>query len=248
MSGADIQPPATAEGRSARLFTLPAICNLADADYQRFLAWVSTPCRERVLRFMRYEDRCRGVAGEALCRYAVYRYDGGYRQPWLTEKNEFGKPYLPGTGVHFNLSHSGNWVVCAVDREEVGTDVEITRSVDPAIAVRFFSAPERELLEQCDSIDEERKLFLGIWTLKESYIKAIGRGLDCPLDSFACLPEATGIRLIRYDQRLPHAFFHHLMLDDEHRCSVCCLAECTGIKRTGVSVDELIAFIAREFR
>lgn len=54
-----------------------------------------------------------------------------------TEGN--GKPVvrqLPS--FHFNLSHSGDWVVCAVDDAPVGIDIEEIKPIDLAIAKRFF--------------------------------------------------------------------------------------------------------------
>lgn len=54
-----------------------------------------------------------------------------------TEGN--GKPvvrHIPS--FHFNLSHSGDWVVCAIDDAPVGIDIEEIKPIDLAIAKRFF--------------------------------------------------------------------------------------------------------------
>ncbi len=227
---------------AAQLYTVAKVPDLPETLYHRFLGYVSESCRQRTVRFLRYEDRCRSVTGEVLCRYAVYRYSGIRKQPWTVIKNDCGKPYLSGSGIHFNISHSGSWVVCGVDREEIGVDVEKSRSVDPGIVERFFSAPEKAWFARCAAPGEQRIVFLKLWTLKESYIKAIGKGLQCPLDSFACLPEATGVRLIRFDQELPPAFFHHFASDTEHHCAVCCLRDAARITTIEVSFDELVSF------
>jgi 4'-phosphopantetheinyl transferase len=52
------------------------------------------------------------------------------------------------------------------------------------IARRYFAPPEARSLEVMSPVDRERR-FVELWTLKESYIKAIGSGLAAPLERFA---------------------------------------------------------------
>ncbi len=57
--------------------------------------------------------------------------------------NENGKPYLTAApDVHFSLSHSAAWVVCAVSDHPVGVDIQQCRSFKPNIADRFFHPDE----------------------------------------------------------------------------------------------------------
>ena len=80
-------------------------------------------------------------------------------------------------------------VLALAMNREVGIDVEHLgrQETNTDIAERFF-APEEvtELISQPQ--DKQRIRFLEYWTLKESYIKAIGMGLSCPLESFAFQP------------------------------------------------------------
>jgi len=100
--------------------------------------------------------------------------------------DEFGKPYLPG-GAFFNLSHSGDWVALAVDpRGAVGCDVQIRQETlkPEIIAKRFFHASEYEAF--LSSAPEEReRVFYRTWALKESCLKALGRGFRMAPTSFA---------------------------------------------------------------
>ena len=61
----------------------------------------------------------------------------------------------------------------------------MNRRTDPAIAERFFSPPEITYLHTHQSDTARRNAFLRIWTLKESFIKAIGTGMATPLADFA---------------------------------------------------------------
>ena len=77
-----------------------------------------------------------------------------------------GKPVYSGLEIHFNLSHAGTCVVCAVSDRPVGIDIERPRKNAIKVAERFFTQAE------CDWIG-----FARIWTLKEAYAKLTGDGI-----------------------------------------------------------------------
>ena len=104
--------------------------------------------------------------------------------------NQYGKPSLApefsSTLLNFNLSHSGSMALFAITRNmEIGVDVERVHSdfEYEEIAKRFFSVNEVAALR---TIPTEKKLeaFYNCWTRKEAYVKAHGKGLSLPLDSF----------------------------------------------------------------
>lgn len=103
---------------------------------------------------------------------------------------EHGKPHLARPSLapelHFNLSHSGPLAVIAVAAgRRVGVDVErIRRDIRALrIARRFFSEGEARVLEELPPARRCARFF-ALWTRKEAYIKALGRGLFQPLDVF----------------------------------------------------------------
>ncbi len=99
--------------------------------------------------------------------------------------NAFGKPQLGhGSGLHFNLSHSGDTAVLAVSHcFDLGVDIEEIKPVEEELAARFFSKAESDALR---AIPESRSVnaFYRCWTSKEAFVKAHGAGLSLPLDSF----------------------------------------------------------------
>jgi 4'-phosphopantetheinyl transferase len=123
-------------------------------------------------------------------------------------ETENGKPKL-GTAhaashLEFNLSHSGSLVLYAFTHGvPVGIDVELIRDIPDAdhLAENFFSATEIASLR---ALPPNRRLlaFLACWTRKEAFIKALGEGLTCPLDSFDVTvdPDAPA-RIIRIGKR-----------------------------------------------
>lgn len=101
---------------------------------------------------------------------------------------KYGKPeFSLHPDVHFNLSHSGGWAMCIISSFPAGCDIEKVRidkdgpDLEMRIAQRFFTPAECEMLSRNDKCMPLN--FYRLWTLKESYIKAIGTGLSTPLRS-----------------------------------------------------------------
>ncbi|HEX2946267.1 MAG TPA: 4'-phosphopantetheinyl transferase superfamily protein [Clostridia bacterium] len=165
-----------------------ALVNLDDilekSKFEQLLSFVSAEKRERIGGFYKYEDALRTLIGDVLARYLLCRRLKVRNQMLEFGVNQYGKPYLTNyTDVEFNISHSGKWVACTVDNLPVGIDVEQIKPVSMDFAERIFSKEEFGCLA-AKSIDEQEAYFYTLWVLKESYIKAIGKGLSMPLNSF----------------------------------------------------------------
>lgn len=115
-----------------------------------------------------------------------------------------GKPHLAGaaagSGLHFNLSHSGDvGLVGWAQGRDIGVDVEVWRPMrdEAALVHRYFSTAEIAAYEALPAASRT-EAFFNCWTRKEAYIKAVGRGLGLPLDSFdVSLDSGSGARLLR---------------------------------------------------
>ena len=137
-------------------------------------------------KYLRKEDMLRSLVGECLCRAMIAESFNLSHNSLEFSASDLGKPFLSEcSSIHFNITHSGNWVGCAVSNAPVGIDIERHKSMNTDIAERFFSVEETEFIKE--RADEYTERFFRIWTLKESYIKAIGKGLHCPLNSFSVI-------------------------------------------------------------
>ncbi|HEX3019816.1 MAG TPA: 4'-phosphopantetheinyl transferase superfamily protein [Chitinispirillaceae bacterium] len=225
----------------------PIIFATTDADmlpetaFKKLMTIVSDERRIKAGRFHRREDACRSLLAEALLKY-TFICTGLHKYSEITlKKNEFGKPQTALDGFHFNISHSGAWVICAVDNQEIGVDVERIHKVDSGISQRFFSSKENELLNTFNLESDWLDNFYRFWVLKESYIKAIGKGLHCPLNSFSVLPEKNGTaRLERYDESLPQKYFKIYEIDPAYKCALCCSHQNFPEKVDLVEVEEIL--------
>lgn len=95
---------------------------------------------------------------------------------------EKGKPYFQNLPFFFNLSHSGDYVLCALSEQEIGVDIQQqVKSRDTRIADRFFSESEKELIAGCSTEEERQSCFYRLWTRKEAYGKLTGEGIAAAL-------------------------------------------------------------------
>lgn len=163
-----------------------------DPRVSRLRGLLSSDEIERARRFHQERDRSSFIISHGVLRQLLSRYLDGKPEDIDFEAGPYGKPSLsPSCGDHslqFNMSHTEGMAVFAVTRNRrIGVDVErVDREIKDRdeIAAGFFSAQEAAVFR---SLPEEDRMegFFNCWTRKESFIKAKGEGLSCPLDSFA---------------------------------------------------------------
>lgn len=94
-----------------------------------------------------------------------------------TNKIKYGKNHKPyfesNENRKFNISHSGDIVVCAISDCEVGIDVEIIAKTIQQLMENICTAEEIDWLNNQDSVEEQYRL----WTYKESFLKCTGDGI-----------------------------------------------------------------------
>ena len=131
--------------------------------------------------------RRESLFAELLLRYALADRGLAPDGPLEIGVGEYGKPYLRGEALHFNLSHTAGIVLCALSDAELGADVQVKAEARPPLLQRFFALDEREYVLNASDADEA---FTELWTKKESWCKRSGLGLSLPLASFSVLDAA----------------------------------------------------------
>lgn len=166
---------------------------MEDAFYQKALSMVSKERQEKAGKMIQRPDKARSVAAGLLLHYAVgdntgFRWDGN------CFIKEHGKPMLPKElGLYFNLSHSGDYVLCTVSDKETGADIQRHERYHDRLAERFFHPEELAYLKEAE---DRKQRFYDLWCLKESCIKCTGRGLSTGLDSFSVVPLFYGEEIV----------------------------------------------------
>ncbi len=96
---------------------------------------------------------------------------GAHGKPYFKDKTRF--PF-------FNISHSGDYAVCAVATCEIGIDIQKIQSYSPRLLRRILTKQELLQLEQSE---EKESFFCRLWSKKESYVKWSGQGITRELDT-----------------------------------------------------------------
>lgn len=165
--------------------------------------------------------RSQGFAASLLLEYAVAQHYPSIVHPLSISIAEGGKPYLINEpNVHFSLSHSAGWAVCALSDHPVGVDIERCEPGRRDVASRFFHKDEvRYLNSLLPSMRDDA--FYKLWTLKESFVKSTGRGLDLPLRSFRIDIHRMPPRLECDEVPGAYSLFLPEFTDREYRLAVC---------------------------
>ena len=165
------------------------------------------------------------AAGRLLLARALEDYLG--RAPSAEElagqsKSANGKPFFPAyPDFHYNISHSGDYVVCAYSAQPIGIDIQ--QIPDKArraasIAGHFFSDREAAALQDLPDF-EMRRLFTRFWTSRESYIKLTGRGLAEPFKSF--YPDLSAGRIYSDNERSREIYITECKAPEGYCMSTC---------------------------
>ncbi|KAK8467781.1 hypothetical protein PHAVU_007G152100 [Phaseolus vulgaris] len=163
---------------------------------------ILSPCEKESILTMREEQiKKRALLARALVRTTLARYHTNCQidpKSLKFRKNNYGKPELDLQyaddwslpPLHFNISHTSSLIACGVTvGSAIGIDVEEKqrrlKNDTLAFAQRFFSPCEIEMLTHI--VDPELRLqeFIKLWTLKEAYVKALGKGFSAsPFKTF----------------------------------------------------------------
>jgi 4'-phosphopantetheinyl transferase len=167
-------------------------------------------------RFAREQDKYSFLASSVLKKILCGYYLGCEPHAVEFEMNEFQKPKIKNQeNIHFNTSHSGDWLVFAFSGNPCGIDVErINPDFDyPSIFEMSFHPDEIDFIEK--SLQPINQFFK-IWTIKESILKAEGTGLMDNLNElntlqdFAKLPSDTDTWYTK-----------SLLIEENYWCSMC---------------------------
>ena len=167
-----------------------AYCNVENLDLKKSYDLVSKN-RQKKIDFYRFEKDKKLSAGAYLLLKKLLSEENITDSIFKTEK--YGKAYISNhENIHFNLSHSGKMVLCAISDREIGADIEyIDPTIDLNIAKHYFYNSAYENIMNAKNRPDE---FFKYWVLKESYMKYTGLGMNLQLDSFEIMIEDT-IRL-----------------------------------------------------
>lgn len=183
-----------------------------------------SPYRQQKIALLRHEkDRNRSLAAGLLLNHALDAY-GLQERSMEYEIGEWGKPvlkYYPE--ICFSLSHSGDYAICTIGDRPVGNDIEYVKEGRLKVADRFFAEEELAWLYRAEREEERTLRMFRLWTMKESFLKAIGRGMSLSLKDFAVhMEEESGRARVRHSYDAKYYHMREYREIDGYCTAVCC--------------------------
>ncbi|MEZ2338359.1 4'-phosphopantetheinyl transferase superfamily protein [Mucilaginibacter sp. RCC_168] len=180
------------------------------AKFEFLLNLLPINLRDSVLKYRRWQDRHTSLLGKLLLRHALAQNNLANSLSELYYEDN-GRPYLKALPIDFNISHSGNVVICALTFQyRLGIDLEEVLPIDLYDFKNQFNSEEWDYI-----ITSENPLveFYHYWTMKESIVKADGGGVS----------KLTNFKIINGNQTTLSGdqwFTHPVFIENNYKCHV----------------------------
>jgi 4'-phosphopantetheinyl transferase len=185
--------------------------DVSELDCNKFQYSVSP---ERIIKSNKYfheKDKKLSIGVELLLNHVLGKL--GVYDP-IFGKDNYDKPYLKNhSQIYYNLSHSENYVACAVSDSPVGVDIEYIDTFNWDLAKKCFYGSEYEYILNKNN---SNNAFFELWVLKESYMKMTGLGFRLGLDEFS-VEISDEIRLNHHENTVNFGLWNV----GEHMLGVC---------------------------
>lgn len=198
---------------------------------------VSSERKNKTDRYRFSEDKQLSLGAGVLLKYAL-SYLGISENIDGIVYGENEKPYFRNKGVYFNLSHSGDYAVCAVSTCEIGCDIEKIKPLKLSIAEKFFTENEYKHILSEPTDEKKNDIFYRYWTLKESFMKATGLGMGLMLNSFEIvIGDEISIRQSVDTNKYSFKEYDNI---SGYKCAICTLGEAENASFIGVDLKDIL--------
>ncbi len=198
-------------------------------DYSFLLNYLPFERKKYIQKKKLDSDRLRSLKGDWLIREVIRRKSGINFEDIIIRTDKDLKPYpaMP-SDFYFNISHSGDYIACIISDQPCGIDIEEIIDIDiDEIAPTVFNRRQIDFINS-STYAERFNRFYTLWTIKESFIKALGKGfkidvlgLDFDLEKFKIISENKEWKKFKFGQH----FF------DENYKLTSCIYDCEPGKK-----------------
>ena len=213
---------------------------LTKRDFDTGFSLLPPAIQNKILRFHRWQDRTVSLLGKLLLIHAL-KIAGIDRQLSSLKYSEFDRPCFEN-GPDFNISHSGSRIVCAIASEgSVGIDIEKVEPIPVEEFEQNFTADEWKIIRTAEDV---QRTFYQFWTRKEAILKADGKGLNIPLQSFEVIDDEVVLDSLAdppgLSQQSNRWHLHHLEINDDYLAYLACQNASPDITMEAISPADLI--------
>ncbi len=182
-----------------------------------------SPYRQQKIAILRNDrDRNRSLGAGLLLDHGLAVY-GLQERSVEYDIGQWGKPALKyHPEICFSLSHSGDYAICTIGDRPVGNDIEHVREGRLKVANRFFAEEELAWLYEAETEEERTGRMFRLWTMKESFLKVIGRGMSLSLKDFVIrMDEESGRARVRHSFDAKYYYMREYGEIDGYCTAVC---------------------------
>ena len=202
--------------------------------FDALLFYVDEQVKVRIKRYKKREDQVRTLLAHTLSKMVLAQELSLTPQHLSYKVTKYGKYELANHEMFFNLSHSNEYVVCAVSHKRVGIDIEKKQQRNFQLFTNVWSDREKKHYNIYD-----RTTFYQLWTAKESYVKYLGIGLSTSLPDISVYKDGS----IGEHQQRSEAQIEYVNVDKEYVCAVCSEEQIDSIEI--ISIKQLAYFYQR---
>ncbi|GAA4819490.1 4'-phosphopantetheinyl transferase family protein [Litoribaculum gwangyangense] len=144
----------------------------------------------RVNRYYHETDKNRFIICRSILKYLLSKHTRLDIQDIEIDYQANKKPHLSShPSTFFNISHSENYAFIAIANRPIGIDIEyINKNFNfTPLLQDIFSDIEISFIKNSQ---DKRQSFYSLWTRKEAFVKALGKGID---DDFLKIPSLDGL-------------------------------------------------------
>jgi 4'-phosphopantetheinyl transferase len=178
---------------------------LKPETFNHFFQQLPPSFQNKIVRYRRWQDAQRSLLGKALLINSLDFLGLTHYSLHNLKFTKFERPYFDDL-IDFNISHSGEYILCAISRtNKVGVDIEEIQNIPVTDFETNFSEKEwNNIITAADTIP-----FYRYWTMKEAFLKAIGMGLNVPLSEAEIVNNK-----ITWDKK--DWFLHEIKVDERY--------------------------------
>jgi len=205
-----------------RIFVYKRERFLTRAERRKLCSSLVPEGKNKINRFKNRSDAENFLIAKVMQRNLIASLIGSAPKKLIFGVNKYGRPYLKSPRVKnldFNISHSGDCIAVAVADCPIGIDVERIKPLDIKIAAACFT--EQELKYLGSRRGKQLEKFYKIWVLKESFVKAAGKGLSFPLKGVNFKYNRGGNTVLKLKYLNKKWFFRIYRIDKNYKMAIC---------------------------
>lgn len=234
-------------------------------EWAQALSLINEKEQERICKFSFKRDAKASLAGQLMLHKLVRETLKIPNNLIQVARTDRGKPYFPTVDLplSFNVSHQGAYTVMAASPKNLlGVDimrVDDERFESDSKLHDFFYTMRRQFTNsewkniRCGTNSEKLLNFYRNWCLKESYVKAVGVGININLQAldFIVQQPLQGVvtsTALKIDGVIEDAWYFEEQLIDEKHCVCVASKPATGVAETFriLHIEDLIVSTEHE--